>query len=267
MLKQKLHQQSSSSSSNAHSGDQQDSSQYEVSELANSQCVEETSLLLKLTDECTAAIQCAIKAKCPIRMHVQDKVSFFQNKLIKTCEKLQVATIEVQDRDGNSLNFKCSLQNQQPTDVIFYNPKEKIYKNVGSTTTVKMQVWQLEMFKKPELPKKGASNGQNFLRVERKATKAGGGRTEEEGQGNAQTSAHREASRRTLYGQKSNPEKRSCKHKQLPVKDLRLNGHKAHAQSISGKFCTSGQTATEGARSVGRKRTQTDGSHPKTGLG
>jgi hypothetical protein len=52
-----------------------------------------------------------------------------------------VATLEIGNvGDGNYLTFKCSLQNQPPTDVIAYDNKQKIYKNIGLATSVKMQV-------------------------------------------------------------------------------------------------------------------------------
>uniref|UniRef100_A0A915P742 RNA polymerase II elongation factor ELL N-terminal domain-containing protein n=1 Tax=Meloidogyne floridensis TaxID=298350 RepID=A0A915P742_9BILA len=122
MLKQNIYQHSISSSSSAQP-EQQESTRYDVFELANEN-QPQTSLLLKLTDECSAAIRNAVNSKCLIRMHIKNGV----------------ATIEIRDRDGACINFKCSLQNQPATDTICYDPKQNVYRNVGTTTTTKIQV-------------------------------------------------------------------------------------------------------------------------------
>lgn len=122
MLKQNIYQHSISSSSSAQP-EQQEPTRYDVFELANEN-QPQTSLLLKLTDECSAAIRNAVNSKCPVRMHVKNGV----------------ATIEVCDRDGSCINFKCSFQNQPATDTICYDPKQNVYRNVGTATTTKIQV-------------------------------------------------------------------------------------------------------------------------------
>ncbi|CAK5030367.1 unnamed protein product [Meloidogyne enterolobii] len=122
MLKQNIYQHSISSSSSAQP-EQQESTRYDVFELANEN-QPQTSVLLKLTDECSAAIRNAVNSKCQIRMHIKNGV----------------ATIEIRDRDGACINFKCSFQNQPATDTICYDPKQNVYRNVGTTTTTKIQV-------------------------------------------------------------------------------------------------------------------------------
>jgi hypothetical protein len=75
MFKQNLQQQSSNSgSSNGHMGDS-DAPKYDVYELGNEDDSMQTKLLLKLTDECTAAIKNAIKSKSKIQMNIVDGVS------------------------------------------------------------------------------------------------------------------------------------------------------------------------------------------------
>nr|CAD2196711.1 unnamed protein product [Meloidogyne enterolobii] len=83
MLKQNIYQHSISSSSSAQP-EQQESTRYDVFELANEN-QPQTSVLLKLTDECSAAIRNAVNSKCQIRMHIKNGV----------------ATIEIRDRDGD----------------------------------------------------------------------------------------------------------------------------------------------------------------------
>lgn len=123
MLKQNhYHQQSSSSGTPDHGSS---TTQPDVFELVNeNEESAQTSLMLKLTDECSAAIRSAVKHKLPIRMHVRNGE----------------ATIEVPQNNGDVLNFKCSLQNQPATDTIYFDPQRKIYKNIGSTTTARLQV-------------------------------------------------------------------------------------------------------------------------------
>jgi hypothetical protein len=122
MLKQHNYQHSISSSSSAQP-EQQETTRFDVFELANENQAQ-TSLLLKLTDECSAAIKNAASLKCPVRMHVKNGV----------------ASIEVRDKDGTCINFKCSFQNQPATDTICYDPKQNVYRNVGMTSMTKIQV-------------------------------------------------------------------------------------------------------------------------------
>ena len=118
-------QQHTGSTSNAQSG--QESSHFDVFGFANEELAQ-TSLLLKLTDECNAAIKDAIKSKSSIRMIVRNGET----------------TIEVNGADGTLLKFKCILQNQTETDVIACDLKQKLYKNIGPPTTAKLQVQATE---------------------------------------------------------------------------------------------------------------------------
>ena len=142
MLKQNIYQHSISSSSSAQP-EQQEPTRYDVFELANEN-QPQTSLLLKLTDECSAAIRNAVNSKCPVRMHVKNGVINILTTFL-TLIWLKVATIEVCDRDGSCINFKCSFQNQPATDTICYDPKQNVYRNVGTATTTKIQVSDIKL--------------------------------------------------------------------------------------------------------------------------
>jgi hypothetical protein len=72
MLKQHNYQHSISSSSSAQP-EQQETTRFDVFELANENQAQ-TSLLLKLTDECSSAIRNAVSSKCSVRMHVKNGV-------------------------------------------------------------------------------------------------------------------------------------------------------------------------------------------------
>ncbi|KAF7640364.1 Occludin_ELL domain-containing protein [Meloidogyne graminicola] len=135
MLKQNIYQHSNLSSSSAHP-EQQDP-RFDVFELANENQAQ-SSLMLKLTDECSAAIRNAVNSKSPIRMHVKNGVIL--TTYLYLFYRIKVATIEICDRDGSSINFKCSFQNQPATDTICYDPKKNAYRNVGTATTTKIQV-------------------------------------------------------------------------------------------------------------------------------
>lgn len=76
MLKQNFHQQQSSGSGFSGALDHElTTMQAEVFELVNEENAQ-TSLLLKLTDECNAAIKHAVKHKFgPVRLHVENGVS------------------------------------------------------------------------------------------------------------------------------------------------------------------------------------------------
>jgi len=125
MLKQNIYQHSISSSSSAQP-EQQESTRYDVFELANEN-QPQTSVLLKLTDECSAAIRNAVNSKCQIRMHIKNGVINLLTTFL-TYLWLKVATIEIRDRDGGCINFKCSFQNQPATDTICYDPKQNVYR-------------------------------------------------------------------------------------------------------------------------------------------
>jgi len=80
MFKQNLQQQSSNStgSSNGQMGDSE-TPKYDVYELGNEDDSMQTKLLLKLTDEYTAAIKNAIKSKSKIQMNIVNGVSYLNS--------------------------------------------------------------------------------------------------------------------------------------------------------------------------------------------